>query len=77
MFGFSYQLFNSIFISIVVLVFSIFRSIGKFSVNKLAKTHFNCGGHKNAAGGRLDENLDVALSKFLNVIKQNRSKLIY
>ena len=54
-----------------------FRSIGKFSVNKLAKTHFNGGGHKNAAGGRLDENLDVALSKFLNVIKQNRSKLIY
>jgi len=54
-----------------------FRSIGKFPVNELAKKHFNGGGHKNAAGGRLDKNLDVALSKFLKIIKQNKSKLNY
>ncbi len=54
-----------------------FRSIGKFSVNDFAKKHFNGGGHKNAAGGRLDENLDVALSKFLKLIRENKTKLIY
>ncbi len=54
-----------------------FRSIGKFSVNDFAKKHFNGGGHKNAAGGRLDENLDVALSKFLKLIRENKKKLTY
>ena len=54
-----------------------FRSIGEFSVNNFAKKHFNGGGHKNAAGGRLDENLNVALSKFLKLIKANKKKLIY
>ena len=54
-----------------------FRSIGKFSVNELAKEHFNGGGHKNASGGRLDENLNVALDKFLKIIKKNKNKLQY
>jgi len=31
-----------------------FRSVGEFSVNEFARTHFNGGGHVNAAGGRSD-----------------------
>ncbi len=41
-----------------------FRSIGQFSVNEFAKKYFNGGGHKNAAGGSLEDKLSVALEKF-------------
>ncbi len=69
--------FASIIIEEKELIKFSFRSIGRFSVNDFAKNHFNGGGHKNAAGGRLDENLDVALSKFLKLIEENKNKLIY
>ena len=69
--------FASIIIEEKELIKFSFRSIGRFSVNDFAKNHFNGGGHKNAAGGRLDENLDVALSKFLKLVRENKQKLIY
>ena len=69
--------FASIIIEEKELIKFSFRSIGRFSVNDFAKSHFNGGGHKNAAGGRLDENLDVALSKFLKLVRENKKKLIY
>ena len=54
-----------------------FRSIGNFSVNELARKNFNGGGHKNAAGGSLEDKLSVALKKFLNVISKNKNLLNY
>ena len=69
--------FASIIIEEKELIKFSFRSVGRFSVNDFAKNHFNGGGHKNAAGGRLDENLDVALSKFLKLVRENKQKLIY
>ena len=69
--------FASIIIEEKELIKFSFRSVGRFSVNDCAKNHFNGGGHKNAAGGRLDENLDVALSKFLKLVRENKQKLIY
>ncbi len=69
--------FASIIIEEKELIKFSFRSVGSFSVNDFAKNHFNGGGHKNAAGGRLDENLDVALSKFLKLVRENKQKLIY
>ena len=47
-----------------------FRSIGQFSVNEFAKKYFNGGGHKNAAGGSLEDKLSVALEKFLKDISK-------
>lgn len=38
------------------------RSKGDVDVNQLARQHFNGGGHKNAAGGRLEGTLGHALS---------------
>ena len=69
--------FASIIIEEKELIKFSFRSVGRFSVNDFAKNHFNGGGHKNAAGGRLDKNLDVALSKFLKLVRENKQKLIY
>ena len=54
-----------------------FRSSGKFSVNKFANKYFNGGGHKNAAGGSLEDKLSVALNKFLVSIATYKNELNY
>ena len=54
-----------------------FRSVGNFSVNDFAKQNFNGGGHKNAAGGSLEDKLSVALEKFLIAISKNEKLLNY
>lgn len=46
-----------------------FRSKGNFDVNLFARTHFEGGGHFNAAGGRTDDSLDATVWKFKKVIK--------
>lgn len=45
-----------------------FRSIGNFNVNFFAKKHFEGGGHKNAAGGKLDKSLKNIIEYFLNIL---------
>ena len=52
-----------------------FRSIGDFSVNELARTHFNGGGHKNASGGKSDLSLQETVAKFESVLKEYRDQL--
>ena len=54
-----------------------FRSSGKFSVNKFANNYFNGGGHKNAAGGSIEDKLSVALDKFLESISKHKEELNY
>ena len=54
-----------------------FRSIGQFSVNEFAKKYFNGGGHKNAAGGSLEDKLSVALEKFLKDVSKYSKDLNY
>ena len=51
-----------------------FRSKGDFDVNAIAREYFNGGGHKNAAGGRLDMKIDDALA-YLNDVIQNKLEL--
>lgn len=41
-----------------------FRSKGNFSVNDMAKAHFNGGGHRNAAGGTCQEALHKVVRRF-------------
>ncbi|GAB4026905.1 DHH family phosphoesterase [Spirosoma gilvum] len=45
-----------------------FRSIGNFSVRDLASTHFDGGGHRNAAGGRSKLSMAETEKKLLSVI---------
>ncbi|MDZ4715365.1 MAG: bifunctional oligoribonuclease/PAP phosphatase NrnA [Cytophagales bacterium] len=52
-----------------------FRSLGDFSVNEMARTHFDGGGHKNASGGSFKGTLEEALKKFLDVLPEYKSKL--
>ncbi len=51
------------------------RSKGDFDVNVIAREHFNGGGHKNAAGGRLDISLDAAINLFKEVMRAYSNEL--
>jgi bifunctional oligoribonuclease and PAP phosphatase NrnA len=53
-----------------------FRSLGEFSVNEMARTHFDGGGHKNAAGGQTNLTLDQTLKKFLDLLPHYRDQLL-
>lgn len=53
-----------------------FRSIGDFSVNELANQYFNGGGHKNAAGARMEGSLPDVVNRFLDLLPQYQSQLL-
>ena len=45
------------------------RSQGDFDVNALARQHFNGGGHKNAAGGKLFSSINEAIKTTEEIIR--------
>lgn len=47
-----------------------FRSKGDFDVNTFARQYFNGGGHKNAAGGRSDKNMNDTINYFLEKLDE-------
>lgn len=52
-----------------------FRSKGNFDVNTFARTHFNGGGHKNAAGGFTLDSLESTVKEFTNVLPMYKNEL--
>jgi phosphoesterase RecJ-like protein len=48
-----------------------FRSKGDFDVNVFARSYFNGGGHKNAAGGSSSDTLEKTIERFIAAIKEN------
>jgi phosphoesterase RecJ-like protein len=48
------------------------RSQGEFDVNQFARTHFNGGGHINAAGGKSNLSLQETVAKFKTLITQTK-----
>ena len=52
-----------------------FRSKGNFDVNIFARTHFEGGGHANAAGGRSSKSLDETFNDFKTIIENYKSQL--
>ncbi|WP_282135107.1 DHH family phosphoesterase [Seonamhaeicola maritimus] len=44
------------------------RSKGNFSVNEMSRTHFNGGGHTNAAGGKSYLSLKETIEKFISIL---------
>ena len=51
------------------------RSKGDFSVNEFSRTHFNGGGHTNAAGGKSDLSLQETTHKFETLLKDYKTQL--
>jgi len=54
-----------------------FRSIGEFSVSKLARNNFSGGGHKNAAGGISEDSLKATVEKFKHLVNKHTNELNY
>jgi len=54
-----------------------FRSKGNFSVNDLARNHFNGGGHRNAAGGSLSKPIMEVIEEIKTVVQKYKSELNY
>ncbi len=52
-----------------------FRSKGDFSVNEFARTHFNGGGHTNAAGAASNLPLNDTLDKFISILPNYQKEL--
>lgn len=52
-----------------------FRSKGDISVNRIAREHFNGGGHKNAAGGDSFVSLDDTIIKLKEVLEQYKEEI--
>ncbi len=51
------------------------RSLGSFSVNEMARKHFDGGGHRNAAGGQSNLTAEQTLQKFLNLLPEYKDLL--
>tara|TARA_B100001250_G_C19533038_1_gene671328 strand:- start:108 stop:800 length:693 start_codon:yes stop_codon:yes gene_type:complete len=63
--------FSTLFIEFKDGIKMSFRSQGDFDVNLFAKTYFNGGGHKNAAGGFLNnKNMEDAIQYFSKVLEE-------
>ncbi|MBK1439086.1 DHH family phosphoesterase [Parapedobacter sp. ISTM3] len=52
------------------------RSVGDFPCNEVCKTHFNGGGHRNAAGGNSNEPLTNVVLKFKSILPEYKALLI-
>lgn len=52
-----------------------FRSKDNFSVKEIAANHFSGGGHRNAAGGKSLDSLDVTVSRFLGLLPGLKEEL--
>lgn len=52
-----------------------FRSKNTFDVNQFARSHFNGGGHINAAGGRSELGLKDSIEKFISILPQYKEDL--
>ena len=51
------------------------RSKGDFSVNLMAREHFEGGGHTNAAGGKSDRSLEETVTYFMSILPQYKDAL--
>lgn len=52
------------------------RSLGNFSVNEMARAHFEGGGHRNASGGKSNLTLEKTIEKFLSILPSYKQKLL-
>lgn len=53
-----------------------FRSKGDFDVNQFARTYFKGGGHKNAAGGKSDDDMSTTIKRLEEAIEHHASELL-
>ena len=53
-----------------------FRSKGSISVDKIARDHFEGGGHTNAAGGISNEDMESTIKSLENILHKYKNELV-
>lgn len=53
------------------------RSKGAFSVNEMAREHYQGGGHNNAAGGKSDLPMQETITNFISILPNYKQQLTY
>jgi phosphoesterase RecJ-like protein len=69
-------IFSAIFIENKDHVKVSFRSRGNFAANLFSEKHFRGGGHRNAAGGECELDLESCLKRFTGLLPQYRNELV-
>ncbi len=67
--------FAALIIDRSIMIKISFRSIGDFSVSEFSRSHFEGGGHKNAAGGKSDLSLEDTVEKFEQLLSEYKDQL--
>ena len=52
------------------------RSTGDFPANEICKKYFSGGGHRNAAGGASDANLEATIANFKSILPEYKTQLL-
>jgi len=68
--------FSALFIEKDESVKASFRSKGNFPANEFSSSHFNGGGHLNAAGGESKLNFEETLLKFTQLLPEYKHQLL-
>ena len=68
--------FLALFIEKDGYVKASFRSKGNFPANEFSSSHFNGGGHLNAAGGESELNFEKTLLKFTQLLPEYKHQLL-
>lgn len=68
--------FSALFIEKDDFVKASFRSKGDFPANKFSSSHFNGGGHLNAAGGESDLSFKETILKFTQLLPEYKHQLL-
>ncbi len=68
--------FSALFIEKEGFVKASFRSKGNFPANQFSRSHFEGGGHLNAAGGESKQNLVETVERFKQLLKEYKHQLL-
>lgn len=68
--------FSALFIEQDGFVKASFRSKGTFPANEFSRSHFEGGGHRNAAGGESKLKLNETVEKFRKLLEQYKQQLV-
>ena len=52
-----------------------FRSKGEYSVERICRTYFEGGGHRNASGGRSFLTIEQTIEKIIDIFQQEENKI--
>ena len=67
--------FTAFFMEMYDVIKISFRSKGNFATNEFSETHFNGGGHRNAAGGEIKLPMPEVLKLFRQVLPMYKDQL--